>query len=165
MVNELSWKERSMWFWKEYKACTVHTWIWLLALSPAPVRVIKLSAFHFDAAHFGESLLTLRITAAIVPSEATTLLLFRLSHVWLSEAPWTAAQQASCPSPSPGACSNSCPLSQGCHPTISSSVIPFSCLQSVPASGSLLMSRLFASNGQSIGASASASVLPMNIQD
>ena len=70
-----------------------------------------------------------------------------------------------CPSPSPGARSNSCPLSQWCHPTISSSAVPFSsCLQSSPASGSLPMSRLFASGGQSIGASASASVLPMNIQ-
>ena len=71
-----------------------------------------------------------------------------------------------CPSPSPGVYSNLCPLSQWCHPTISSSVIPFSsCLQSFPSSGSLLMSQLFASGGQSIGASASASVLPMNIQD
>ena len=68
-----------------------------------------------------------------------------------------------CPSPSPGVSSNSCPLSQWCHPTISSSVIPFSsCLQSFPASGSFLMSQLFASGGQSIGAS--ALVLPMNIQ-
>ena len=71
-----------------------------------------------------------------------------------------------CPSPNSGACSNSCPLSQWCHSTISSSVIPFSsCPQSFPASGSFLMSRLFASGGQSIGVSASAWVLPMNIQD
>ena len=71
-----------------------------------------------------------------------------------------------CPSSSPQACSNLCPLSQWCHPTISSSVIPFSCcLQSFPASGSFLMSWLFAAGGQSIGVSASASVLPMNIQD
>jgi len=70
-----------------------------------------------------------------------------------------------CPSPSPGACSNSCPLSWWCHPTISSSVIPFSCLQSLPASGSFQMSRFFTSGGQSIGVSASASALPMNIQD
>ena len=71
-----------------------------------------------------------------------------------------------CPSPSPGAYSNSCPSSRWCHPTISSSVIPFSsCLQSFPASGSFQMSHLFASGGQSIGVSASASVLPMNIQD
>ena len=68
-----------------------------------------------------------------------------------------------CPSPSPGACSNSCPLSRWCHPTISSSVIPFSsCLQSFLVSGSFPMSQLFTSYGQSIGAS--ASVLPMNIQ-
>ena len=72
-----------------------------------------------------------------------------------------------CPSPSPGACSISCPLSQWCHPTISSSVIPSfsSCLQSIPASGSFPISQFFASGGQSIGLSASASVLLMNIQD
>ena len=70
-----------------------------------------------------------------------------------------------CPSPTPGGYSNSSPLSWWCHPTISSSVIPFSCLQSFPASGYFPMSQFFASGGQSIGASASASVLPMNIQD
>ena len=71
-----------------------------------------------------------------------------------------------CPSPTPGACSNSFPSSRWCHPTISSSVIPFSsCLQSFLASESFLRSQFFASGGQSIGASASASVLPMNIQD
>ena len=69
-----------------------------------------------------------------------------------------------CPSPTPGACSNSRPSSQWCHPTISSSVVPFSsCLQSCPASGSFPMSQFFASGGQSVGTS--ASVLPMNIQD
>ena len=72
----------------------------------------------------------------------------------------------SCPSQSPRACWNSCPFSQWCYPTISSSIIPFSsCLQSFPASASFLINLLFASGGQSIGASASASVLPMNIQD
>ena len=71
-----------------------------------------------------------------------------------------------CPSPTPGACSNSCPLNRWCHPTISSSVVPFSsCLQSFPASGSFPVSRFFTSDGQSIGISASTSVLPMNIQD
>ena len=71
-----------------------------------------------------------------------------------------------CPSPTPRTCSNSCPLNQWYHPAILSSVVPFSsCLQSFPASGSFLMSQFFASHGQSIGASASASVLPMNIQD
>ena len=70
------------------------------------------------------------------------------------------------PSPTPGAYSNSCPLSRWCHPTISSSVVPFSSrLQSFPASGSFLVSHFFAPGGQSIGVSASASVLPMNIQD
>ena len=76
------------------------------------------------------------------------------------------AHQAACPSPTPGVHPNSCPLSRWCHPTISSSVIPFSsCVQSFPASGSFPMSQLFASGGQSIGVSASASVLPVNIQD
>ena len=71
-----------------------------------------------------------------------------------------------CPSPTPGAYSNSCPFSWWCHPIISSSVIPFSSwLQSFPASGSFPVSQFFSSGGQSIGVSASASVLPMNIQD
>ena len=71
-----------------------------------------------------------------------------------------------CPSPTPGAYSNSCPLSQWCHPAISSSVIHFSsCLQSFPASKSFQMSQFFVSGGQNIGVSASASELPMNIQD
>ena len=87
-----------------------------------------------------------------------------LSHVWL----WSHGLQHAklpCPSRPPKICSNSCPLSRWCHPTISSSVVPFSsCLQSFPASGSFPMSQLFASGGRSTGASASASVLPMNIQ-
>ena len=81
-----------------------------------------------------------------------------LSHLQLFAIPWTAS--------SPGVCSNSCPSSRWCHPTISSSVVPFSsCPQSFPASGSFPMSQLFASGGQSTGASPSASVLPTNIQD
>ena len=118
-----------------------------------------------------------------------------LSCVWFFVIPWTAEHQNLCPSPTSGACSNSCPLSQWCHSTISSSVIPFfhlqsfpasgsfplsqwchptisssvipfsSCLQSFPASGSFPTSQFLASGGQSIGALASASVLPMNIQD
>ena len=71
-----------------------------------------------------------------------------------------------CPPPTPNVYSGSCPLSQWCHPTISSSVIPFSSpLQSFPASGTFPMSQFFASGGQSTGASASASVHPMNVQD
>jgi len=86
----------------------------------------------------------------------------------LSEFLWTHGLQLArlpCPSPSPGVCSNSCPLNWWYHPTILSSVIPFSsCLQSFPASESFQMSQLFASGAQSSGASASASILPMNIQ-
>ena len=71
-----------------------------------------------------------------------------------------------CPSSTPGAYSNSCPLSQWCHPTISSSVVPFvSCLQSFPASGSFQMSLCLTSGGQSIGVSAAVPILPKNIQD
>ena len=71
-----------------------------------------------------------------------------------------------CPSPTPRACSNSCLLSPWCHPTISPSVVPVSsCPQSFPSSGSFPMSQFFASGGQSIGVSASASVLPINTQD
>ena len=88
-----------------------------------------------------------------------------LSHVQLFEIPWTAACQASLSFTSPGVCSNSYPLSWWCHTTISSYVAPFSsCPQSFQASGSFPVSWLFASDGQSTGASASASVLPMNIQ-
>ena len=79
--------------------------------------------------------------------------------------PWTAEQRLSCPSLSSGPCSNSCPLRWWCYLTILSSVTPFSSsLQSFPASGSFLMRWLFASGGQSTRDSASASVLPMNIQ-
>ena len=89
-----------------------------------------------------------------------------LRCVWLFVIPWTEAHQLPCPSPSPGACSNSCPLSRWYHPNILSSVICFSsCLQSFPASRSFPMSWLFTSGGQSTGASSSASVLPMNTQD
>ena len=89
-----------------------------------------------------------------------------LSRIWLFTTPWTAAHQASLCITNSGIYSDSCPSSQQCHLTISSSVVPFSyCLQSFPASGSFQMSQLFASGGQSIGVSASTSVLPMNIQD
>ena len=85
-----------------------------------------------------------------------------LSCVWLFATPWFAWF----PCPFPRICLNLCPLSQWCHPAILSSVIPFpSYLQSFPASGSFPMSWLFASGGQSTGVSASASVLPINIQD
>ena len=93
----------------------------------------------------------------------------QVSHSVVSDSLWPHGlphARPPCPSPTPGACSNSCPPSRWCHPTISSSVVPFSsCLQSFPGSGSFQMSQFFTSGGQSIGVSASASVLPMNIQD
>ena len=83
-----------------------------------------------------------------------------------SATPWTPACQASLSITNSQSSPNPCPSSRWCHPTISSSVVPFSyCPQSFPAAGSFQMSQLFASGGQSIGVSASASVLPMNIQD
>ena len=93
----------------------------------------------------------------------------QFSHSVVSDSLWPHGLQCArlpCPSPTPKACSNSCPLSWWCHPTILSSVIPFSsCLWSFPASGSFPKSQFFTSGGHSIGVSASASVLPMNIQD
>ena len=89
-----------------------------------------------------------------------------LNHVWLFVTPWTTAHRPPCSSPTTRVYSNSSPLSQWCHPTISSSVVLFSsCFQSFPASGSFPMSQFFASGGQTIGVWASTSVLPMNIQD
>ena len=93
----------------------------------------------------------------------------QFSHSVVSSSLWPNGLQHTrlpCPSPTPGACSNSCPLSWWCHPTISSSVVPFfSCPQSFPASGSFQMSQLFVSGGQSIGVSSSTSVFPMNTED
>ena len=86
-----------------------------------------------------------------------------LNHLWLFVTPWTA--RVPCPT-SPRAYSNSCPLSQWCHPIISTSVLPFSsCLQSFPTSVSFQMSQFFTSGGRSIGVSASSSVLPKKTQD
>ena len=98
--------------------------------------------------------------------EASVAVVWSLSNVQLFANPWTIQRsRLPCPSLSPGVCSYLCPLSWWCHPTISSSVIPFSsCSQSFPASGSFQMSQLFASGGQSIGASASALIFSMNIQ-
>ena len=93
----------------------------------------------------------------------------QFSHSVMSDSFWPHGLQHArplCPSPTPRVYSNSCPLRQWCHPTISSCVIPFSsCPQSFPASGSFQMSQLFISGGQSIGVSASTSVLPKNTQD
>ena len=112
------------------------------------------------------------LISLLLPPSFVTFSFFRsvqFSCSVVSHSSWPHGLQhtrSSCPSPTPGVYSNSCPLSWWCHPTIPSSVVPFSsCLQSFPASGSFQMSQFFASGGQSIGVSASASVLPMNIQD
>ena len=93
----------------------------------------------------------------------------QFSHSVVSDSLWPYESQHArppCPSPAPGVYSNSCPLSQWCHPAISSSVVSFSsCPQSFPASRSFPISQLFAWSGQSTGVLASASVLPMNTQD
>ena len=93
----------------------------------------------------------------------------QLSHLVVFDSLWPHESQharPSCPSPTPGVYSNSCPSNQWSHPAISSSVVPFSsCPRSLPASRSFPVSQLFAWGGQSIGASASSSVLPMNSQD
>ena len=102
-------------------------------------------------------------------TEISVFGLVQFSHSVMSNSLWPHGLQHArppCPSPTPGVYSNSCALSLWCHPTISSSFVPFSsCLQSFPASGSFQVSQFFASGGQSTGVSASASVLPMNIQD
>ena len=88
-----------------------------------------------------------------------------LTYVWLFATPWTAAHQATLSTATPRVYSNSCPLSRWCHPAILSSVIPFSHLQSFPASGTFQMNQFFTTGSLCIGVSASASDLPMNIQD
>ena len=101
--------------------------------------------------------------------KCSTSLIIQFSRSVMSNSLWPHEPQHArppCPSPTPGVHPNPCPLSRWCHPTISSSVVPFSsCPQSFPASGSFQMSQLFASGGQSIGVAASTSVLPINTQD
>ena len=105
-------------------------------------------------------------TEALKRKEASSV---QFSRSVVSDSLWPRELQHArppCPSPTPGVHSDSCPLSLWCHPTIPSSVVPFSShLPSSPASGSFLLSQFFTSDGQSIEASSSASVLPMNIQD
>ena len=117
---------------------------WNVTLTTGKTRFKILTSWSkFNSAQFGHSV----VSDSLWPHE--------LQHTRLS-----------CASPIPGVYSNSGPLSWWCHPTISPSVVPFSsCLQSSPVSGSFLMSQFFTLCGQSIGVSASASVLPINIQD
>ena len=123
----------------------------------SPISFCSLSEIHL---FLGRIMLTMEIFIRT---------LFQFSHSVVSDSLWPHELQHArppCPSPTPRVYPNSCSLSQWCHPVISSSVIPFySCPQSFPASGSLPMSQFVASGGQSIGVSASTSVLPMNTQD
>ena len=119
-----------------------YTYLYLACISEG-LDIKFIFIFQMDLVHFSRSVVS------------DTLWPHGLQHVTLT-----------CLSPTPRAYSNSHPLCWWCHPTISSSVIPFSsCLQSFPASGSFQVSQLFVSGGQSIGVSTSTSVLPMNIQD
>ena len=141
-----------------------------MAVRPSSWLFLRNNYFQFSSVHvcsFTKSCPTLfNPTDYSPPGSPQFSSVQSLSHVRLFATPWTAACQASLSSPTPRVYSNSCPLSRWCHPTISSSVIPFSShLQSFPASESFQMCQFFTSGGQSIGASASASVLPMNIQD
>ena len=124
----------------------------LIAMSRILYMLSNFSNEKLELGRYLGSILLLLFSCSVM---SDSLLLHRLQHT-----------RFPCPPPSPGAYSNSCPLSWWCCPTISASVVPFSSyLQSFPASGSFPMSQFFASGDQSIGASASASVLPMNIQD
>ena len=100
-----------------------------------------------------------------IPEDWFIVVVQSLSHVQCFATPWNIAHQASCPTPSPRVCSNSCPLSPWCYITISSSAASSFCLYSFPTTGSCTVSWLFPSGDQSIGASLSASVLPVNIQN
>ena len=139
----------------------MHIHVSILPQSPLPSRLAhNLGRFHVL---YSKSLLVIHFKYSGVYSSV------QFSCSVVSDSLWPHALQHTrppCPLPTPGVYSNSCPWSQWCHPTLSSSVIPFSCcLQSFPVSGSFQMSQFFASGGQSIGASALASVLRVNIQD
>ena len=144
-----------------------------LARSPYPlffnIKTISVSIFILFDGYHGYSKSSNFFLPSFTPQLISAQITLLFSHSVVSHSLRPHGLQHNrlpCPSPSPGACSNSCPLSQWCHPTISSSVVPFSsCLQSFPASGFFPMSWLFTSGGPSIGASVSASVLPVNIQD
>ena len=113
--------------------------------------------------HFPFSVSNTSVKTVIWKNLSLHLLLFSKSHLTLLWPHGLQHTRLPCPSPSPGICSNSCPLCWWCHPTISSSVVPFSsCPQSFPASGSFLLSQRFISGDQNI--EASASVLPVSIQ-
>ena len=125
-------------------------------MCPQCVRALFTSLYKCNISHY--------FTLILWVCDVSVLLLFNRSVVPDPLRPHGHVSPP-CPSPSPRACSDSCSLSQWCHPNITSSVVPFSYLQSFPVSGSFLINYLFRSSGQNIGVSASASVLQMNIQD
>ena len=138
------------------QVCTVHS-TWLMSC-----RSVCCSYSYRDSDVFNSQCAHTHIHT---PVQNTFDLWLLFSRSVVSASLWPREQQhvrPPCPSVSPGVCSNSCPSSRWCHPTISSSVVPFSCPQSSPAPGFFPVSLLFSSGGQSIGASASTSVLQMN---
>ena len=150
---------RCHFLWTMFSACTsIKVAVLLNKIADLPKKQSVLSTPFFTFSSFISG-----FCAAVIETCSYCRLVLAVSdslwhHGWQPARP-------PYPSPTPGTCSNSCPLSWCCHPTISSSVIPFYRLQSFPASGAFPMSQFFASGGQSIGVSASTSVLPVNIQD
>ena len=139
------------------------------SLLTMPLQSVPSPCKHLDISPLAQSssIWTLHVALLAVPLCVFSSVQFSHSVVSSSLRPHGLQHaRPPCPSPTPGVYSELCPLSRGCHPTISSSVVPFSsCPQSFPASGSFQMSQFFPSGGQGIGVSASASVLPMNTQD
>ena len=117
----------------------------------------------------GKGQFSFQLQRKVLPKNVQTISSVQFSHSVVSVSLWPYEPQQTrlpCPSPTPRVHSNSCPLSRWCHPTVSSSAVPFSsCTQSFPTSGSFQMSQLVTSGGQSIRVSASTSVVPMNTQD
>ena len=143
-----------------------------------PVKLPKQRVITFHLVKFSSRVCISALERLVVMNEMIWYLKLIPNQVLSKLQSWSSVAQScstlfnpmdarlSCSSPTPGVYSNSCPLSRWCHPTISSSVVPFSArLHSFPASWSFQMSQLFTSGGQSIGDSALASVLPMNTQD
>ena len=128
----------------QFSKCDVYLGCWVVGITCNQPRTMRIRTYTWEGVSSVQS----------------------LSCFWLFATPWAAAHQASLSITNSWNHPSPCPLSRWCHPTISSSVTPFSsCPQPFPASGSFQMSQLFASGGQSIGVSASTSVFPMNIQD
>ena len=153
-----SWRVSTSWGWSESQGWWYLTW-------KAPTHL----PWNCHQSTGANSIGWLINSIQIHPNQSPELCFVLFTHKVLSDSLQPHRLQHArfpCPSPSPRVCSNSCPLSQWCHPTISSSVTRFSsCPQSFPSWGSFPISHFFASGGQSIEASVSVSVLPMNIQD